>query len=161
MTHAAVKRDHEERAEPAVTAQRLDGVRFDFRVASSAWLTRDRSAKAQMTIDDYLQKLRSRPKELETSRETYALIEEAVRAHPTSAKLWCLRGALIQLGPADSDYELSDALACYQKAIEVEPDCAEGWEDLGHYHDVHLHDQAAARKFWSIAEALKKKEPNQ
>jgi hypothetical protein len=34
-----------EEAEPAVTAQRLDGVRFEFRVASSAWLTRDRSAK--------------------------------------------------------------------------------------------------------------------
>jgi hypothetical protein len=35
----------EEGAEPAVTAQRLDGVRFEFRVASSAWLTRDRSAE--------------------------------------------------------------------------------------------------------------------
>ena len=30
-----------ERAEPAGTAQRLDGVRFEFEVASSAWLTRD------------------------------------------------------------------------------------------------------------------------
>jgi hypothetical protein len=36
---------HEERAEPAVTAQRLDGVRFEFRVASSARLTSDRSAE--------------------------------------------------------------------------------------------------------------------
>ncbi|MGC4073107.1 MAG: hypothetical protein QM760_11410 [Nibricoccus sp.] len=35
---------HEERAEPAATAQRLDGARFEFRVARSAWLTRDRSA---------------------------------------------------------------------------------------------------------------------
>jgi hypothetical protein len=36
---------NERRAEPAATAQRLDGVRFEFEVASSAWLTRDRSAK--------------------------------------------------------------------------------------------------------------------
>ncbi len=36
---------YEKRAEPAVTAQRLDGVRFEFEVASSAWLTSDRSAK--------------------------------------------------------------------------------------------------------------------
>jgi hypothetical protein len=34
-----------ERAEPAATAQRLDGLRFEFQVASSAWLTRDRWAK--------------------------------------------------------------------------------------------------------------------
>ena len=34
-----------ERAEPAVTAQRLDGVPFEFRVASSAWLISDRWPK--------------------------------------------------------------------------------------------------------------------
>jgi hypothetical protein len=33
------------KAEPAATAQRLDGVRFEFRVASSAWLTSERSPK--------------------------------------------------------------------------------------------------------------------
>jgi len=32
---------HEERVEPAATAQRLDEVRFEFRVASSAWLIRN------------------------------------------------------------------------------------------------------------------------
>jgi hypothetical protein len=32
-------------AQPAATAQRLDKVRFEFGVASSAWLTSDRSAK--------------------------------------------------------------------------------------------------------------------
>ena len=41
---------HEERAEPAVTAQRLDGVRFEFRVASSAWLTRERSASMRAIL---------------------------------------------------------------------------------------------------------------
>jgi hypothetical protein len=40
----------EERAEPAVTAQRLDGVRFEFEVASSAWLTSDRSAKVKFPV---------------------------------------------------------------------------------------------------------------
>jgi hypothetical protein len=39
-----------ERAEPAVTAQRLDRVRFEFQVASSAWLTRDRSAKVMIML---------------------------------------------------------------------------------------------------------------
>ena len=43
---------NEERAQPAVTAQRLDGVRFEFRVASSAWLTRDRSAHKKMNTQE-------------------------------------------------------------------------------------------------------------
>ncbi|MGC4072352.1 MAG: hypothetical protein QM760_07525 [Nibricoccus sp.] len=35
----------DEKAQPAATAQRLDGVRFEFPVASSAWLTSDRWTK--------------------------------------------------------------------------------------------------------------------
>jgi hypothetical protein len=38
----------------AATAQRLDGVRFEFRVASSALLTRDRSAKEDADGPFYL-----------------------------------------------------------------------------------------------------------
>jgi hypothetical protein len=41
---------HENGAEPAATAQRLDGVRFEFEVASSAWLTRDRWAKKMNAV---------------------------------------------------------------------------------------------------------------
>jgi hypothetical protein len=44
-TERNLSANEEAGAQPAVTAQRLDGVRFEFPVASSAWLTRDRSAK--------------------------------------------------------------------------------------------------------------------
>lgn len=110
-----------------------------------------------MTVDEYIQKLRALPQEFETTPERYDLIEKALQAHPHSATLWCMRGALIQLGPDDSRYALEDALKSYRRAIEVEPDCAEGWEELGHYYDVHLSDEAEARRLWDIAEGLKKK----
>ena len=110
-----------------------------------------------MTVDDYIQKLRSLPKKFETTPERFALIEEALRVYPRSAKLWCFRGALIQLGPANCPYELKDALASYRRAIEVEPDCSEGWRELGHYYDVHLDDEVEARRLWAIADKLEQK----
>jgi tetratricopeptide (TPR) repeat protein len=110
-----------------------------------------------MTVEDYIQKLQAIPQEFETPPERYDLIEEAIRAHPRSATLWCLRGAFIQLGPDDGRYVLEDALESYRKAIEVEPECAEGWEELGHYYDVHLDDGTEARRLWDIAEGLRNK----
>jgi cytochrome c-type biogenesis protein CcmH/NrfG len=111
-----------------------------------------------MTVEEYIAKLKARPKDRETTAESFALVEEALKAHPDSARLWCFRGALIQLGPVpeESGYKLEDALASYRKAVELEPDCPKGWEELGHYHDVHLDDERSAREFWAKAEKLRK-----
>ncbi len=114
-----------------------------------------------MTVDEYTQKLNALPKEFETTAEQYALIEEALRDHPSSARLWSIRGALIQLGPDDGRYTLQDAMVSYQTAIEVEPASAEGWQELGHYYDVHLSDDAEARRLWGIADELRKKNAQQ
>ena len=55
-----------------------------------------------MKESEYIEKLFALwPTEGETSDEALALADEAVRAHPASAKLWCMRGDLIQLGPED------------------------------------------------------------
>ena len=110
-----------------------------------------------MTVDEYIEKLKARPRGRETTPETFALVEEALEAHPNSAKLWCFRGALIQLGPGPekSGYKREDALASYRKAIEVEPDCHEGWEQLGYYYDAFLCDQRSAKEFWAKAEKLR------
>jgi hypothetical protein len=110
-----------------------------------------------MSVDDYITKLKARPKDCETTPEAFALVEEALKAHPDSAMLWCFRGALIQLGPTPevSGYTLEDALTSYRKATEVEPDCPEGWEELGHYYDVILRDEQSAKGFWEKATKLK------
>ncbi len=65
---------------------------------------------------DYIEKLKSLyPTEGgETSHQALKLTDEAVRAFPKSAKLWCIRGDLILLGSGESTYELADALASYE-----------------------------------------------
>jgi hypothetical protein len=99
--------------------------------------------EAEMSVDDYIAKLKAQPKDWETTPEAFALVEEALKAYPGSARLWCFRGAFIQLGPAPeiSGCTLQDALNSYRKAVEVEPDCPEGWVELGHYYDVILSDE--------------------
>lgn len=87
--------------------------------------------------------------------ETLALADKAVREFPQSPKLWCLRGDFIQLGPESSPHSLEDALACYQRATELDPKFIESWEELGHFHDAILDDKAAAKRFFSEAERLK------
>jgi tetratricopeptide (TPR) repeat protein len=111
-----------------------------------------------MTEADYISELRSRwphKHSDDVSLETIALADEAVRAFPLSARLSVMRGNLIQLGPTDCPYSLDDALACYQKAIEIDPEFAEGWEDIGHFHHAVLDDEAAARRYFLEAERLR------
>ena len=90
-----------------------------------------------MKASDYIEKLSTTwPTEGETSADALALADEAVRAYPNSAKLWCMRGDLIQLGSADIPYSLEDALACYERAFSIDPNFAEGHEEIGHFYDA-------------------------
>jgi hypothetical protein len=77
-----------------------------------------------VTENDYIEELKNRwPRTTETKAalETVALADEATRAFPGSPKLWCMRGNLIELGPENSPHGLDEALASYERAIEVDP----------------------------------------
>lgn len=76
------------------------------------------------------------PKGKEASSEILALAEEAVSAFPQSAKLWCMRGDLIQMSALEANYELADATASYQQAVTVDPLFGEAYESIGYYYDV-------------------------
>lgn len=53
-----------------------------------------------MTEKDYIAELRARwLRDCDATLEIIALADEAVRAFPRSARLQCIRGDLIQLGP--------------------------------------------------------------
>lgn len=93
----------------------------------------------------------------ETSNETLALVEEALRAFPTSSKLWCIRGDLIQLGSGEG-YELEDALLSYKEAASVDPDCAEAYEGLGYFYDLVMDDEEKAKPFFQRATLLKRED---
>ncbi len=87
--------------------------------------------------------------------ETISIADEAVSAFPQSSQLWCILGDVIQLGPEGSPHSLDNALMCYQRATEVDPQCIEAWESLGHFHSAVLDDESKAQGFFSEAERLR------
>jgi len=106
---------------------------------------------------EYIEKLKSSyPDEGEdTSYETLCFADGAVHAFPQSAKLWCIRGDLIQLGAGDAGHELSDALASYQQAIKIDPKFIEAYEEIGHFYDLVMDDEKRAKPYFRQAELLK------
>jgi tetratricopeptide (TPR) repeat protein len=110
-----------------------------------------------MKESDYIEKLFALwPTEGETSDEALALADESVRAYPDSAKLWCVRGDLIQLGSADVPYSLEDALACYERAVSIDPNFAEGYEEIGHFYDAVMPNPNLARRAFRKAASISK-----
>jgi len=89
----------------------------------------------------------------EAPSEVYPLIEEAIREHPASSELWCLRGDAIYFGNG-SPYTWGDMLASYERAAEVNPCCAEAYESIGRYHDVFTEDLPKAEEAFRKALAL-------
>ena len=106
----------------------------------------------------FIERLRSQwPVEGEASNELIALADEAVRLQPDSPRLWCMRGNLIQLGTEECPHSLEDALNCYLRAVEIDPDFVEGYEDAGYFYFNIMDDPKAARPFFAKARALKKR----
>ncbi|MBN9693900.1 MAG: hypothetical protein J0M24_26965 [Verrucomicrobia bacterium] len=104
-----------------------------------------------MTEEDYIAELRSRwPRQHsdEVSLATIALADEAVRDFPSSARLWVMRGDLLQLGPELCPHPSEDALASYRRAIKADPLFAEAWDEIYHYYDLIVGDEEAAQPFF-------------
>jgi hypothetical protein len=109
-----------------------------------------------MTEDDYISTLRARwPKGCDASLELISLADEAVRSFPRSARLWLLRGDIIQLGPESCPHPLGESLVSYHRAVELDPKFADAWDEIGHYHDAVLGDEKAAQTFFQKAERLR------
>jgi tetratricopeptide (TPR) repeat protein len=105
---------------------------------------------------DYITELKNRwPRKCDATLETIALADEAVRAFPRSPQLWCMRGNLIELGPESCPHALDDALASYKRAIEINPQFAEAWEEVGYFHDNVLDDETSAQPYFHEAKRLR------
>ncbi len=100
---------------------------------------------------EYVKKLKAFYPLQEASIEILALAEKAVSECPESAKLWCIRGDLIQLGSAESEYKLEDALESYKNALAVESSSFEAHEGIGFFYDVHLDNPKTAETFFRKA----------
>ena len=95
------------------------------------------------------------PRNGDATLNTIALADEATRAFPRSAQLWCMRGSLIQLGGEDCPHSLDDALASYKQATAIDPQFAEAWQEIGYFYDNVLDDEATAQQYFREAERLR------
>ncbi|HYY96095.1 MAG TPA: tetratricopeptide repeat protein [Pyrinomonadaceae bacterium] len=110
-----------------------------------------------MNEQGYIEKLSLLwPRAGEASAEAIRLADEAVGEQPGSAKLWCMRGNLIELGPESCPYKLDEALNCYLRAVEVNPTFAEAYEEAGHFYDNVPGQRDKARSFFQRAKELRK-----
>ncbi|OHB75572.1 MAG: hypothetical protein A2Z25_17435 [Planctomycetes bacterium RBG_16_55_9] len=109
-----------------------------------------------MTEQQYLDCIKSMiPDEGDVPLEALRLLEDALREHPTSERLWITRGHLIQLS-VEGPYELEDALASYHEALRMNPHSIEVHQEIGHYYDAVMNDEQKAREWFSKAEELKR-----
>jgi len=78
-------------------------------------------------------------------------IDDILEAEGGSVELLILRGQLIQLVANGRPDELEEAFACYQEAIELDPDSAEAHEEIGHFLDGVADEPGEAVPFFRKA----------
>lgn len=64
------------------------------------------------------------------------LAEEALLRFPSSSKLHCIAGDLQLLHDEVTELNLKKSIGYNEKAIQVDRNCAEAYESLGHIYDV-------------------------
>jgi tetratricopeptide (TPR) repeat protein len=102
-----------------------------------------------MSEADYVKELSRRVRERdEATPETLGMADEAVAVFPDSARLWCMRGDLIQLGSEGGHHTLEDARRSYERALELEPSNVEALESLGYFFDAVQPDPLAAESYF-------------
>jgi tetratricopeptide (TPR) repeat protein len=77
-------------------------------------------------------------------------IDDLLDAEGPSVELLILRGQLIQL-VADADDDFDEAFACYQQALELDPDSATANEEIAHFLDDVADDPAEAIPYFRRA----------
>jgi tetratricopeptide (TPR) repeat protein len=78
-------------------------------------------------------------------------IDAILETEGPSSEMLILRGQLIQLVADGGDDELEEAFACYQQAIELDPDSAEAHEEIGHFLDDFADEPAEAISYFRKA----------
>ena len=87
----------------------------------------------------------------QAGRQVLDMVEDAVRLHPDSAELWCLRGDVILLADEDEGYSVDEAATSYLEANRLAPDDPEPLESLGHFYDAVMDDPREAEGFFRRA----------
>ncbi|MEX2560988.1 MAG: hypothetical protein WD403_13790 [Pirellulales bacterium] len=83
-----------------------------------------------------------------------AMLDAAISQFPTSAEIWCLRGRGLELWSGEATFSKDDYRACYERAIEIDPGCAEAHQELAYLLDVYYEDFVASEQRFRTAIAL-------
>ena len=114
----------------------------------------------EMTENEFLEELKRRwPRDhasLEPSSATIELADAAIRAWPSSAPLWTVRGDLLQLVDNETGYPLKEVGRCYREAIKADPRYAEAYEELGRFLAETMDNRRKARRFLDRARRLRR-----
>lgn len=78
-------------------------------------------------------------------------LDDILEAEGASVDLLILRGQLIQLVADGRPDELEEAFACYQEALELDPNSAEAHEEIGHFLDDVADEPGEAVSFFRKA----------
>jgi tetratricopeptide (TPR) repeat protein len=93
-----------------------------------------------MTESDYIQAInRLWPIGDIEAEDAIHMAEDGISSYPTSAKLRCQLGDLIQLSSGEK-YRLEDALTSYEKAAGLDPSFSEAHESIGYFCDCVIED---------------------
>lgn len=92
----------------------------------------------------------------EPTPETIAACDKAVTEYPNSAKLWVIRGCLLQLADFDTGYQLNESAKSFSNAIKAEPYNPEAYEELGYFLDAVMDKPRKARQYFRKAFLLKR-----
>jgi hypothetical protein len=114
-----------------------------------------------MELDQYINELeRCWPQvssQLEPTEATLQLAQRAVQEYPTSAKLWIIRGNLLELANFDTSLPLREPMRCYRAAIKIDPLNIEAHEDLAWFVDAVLGNRRKAKRFFDKARRLRRR----
>jgi len=113
-----------------------------------------------MSETEFLDEIRRRWPRAVSSDEptpaTVALANEAVESFPTSARLWTMRGDLLQLADSDPRYDLGEVERCYRKAIKADPRYAPAYDELGRFLAHVMDNRRKAKRFLERARRLRR-----
>ncbi len=84
-------------------------------------------------------------------REDIDEVDDILEAEGPSAELLILRGQLIQLVADGRPDALEEAFACYEEALDLEPDSASAHEEIGHFLDDIADEPREAVSFFRKA----------
>jgi Tfp pilus assembly protein PilF len=91
----------------------------------------------------------------EPTAATLELLDQAVVHHPFSARLWTMRGCLLQLA-SDASYPLNESAQCFKRAIRLDPSYADAYDEMGHFLDAVMGNPRKAKRYFVKARLLRR-----